>query len=369
LRCIKMLTEEQKKAVLANDRFSQQKLPTVEEIRKAIPKECFEKSLPVSLAYMVWDFILLAFLYKIEPVFELAGIPGMIFWYFIVGMVLSCIFVIGHDCGHTTFSNYEWVNDLVGHFCHGMIFTPYWPWQKSHRHHHTYTSHLTKDMGHAWTTEKVFNSWSDFHKFYATKFGFVVTLIGWWFYTIAGIADGSHFWPFSKLFKNNTERVKCVISGLVCVAWATAAFYYFGSFGQWFKFYVLPCIAHSFWLLMITYLQHQTDDIQVYEDGTWGYLKGQLQTIDRPYGFGIDYIMHHITDGHVAHHLFFTGIPHYHLMKATAVIKEKLEPFGVYRYQKSPDFLWQLTSLQNRLEYLVGEGTGLLKYAKTMKDE
>ena len=71
--------------------------------------------------------------------------------------------------------------------------------------------------------------------------------------------------------------------------------------------------------------------LQVFEDGTWGYVKGQLQTIDRPYGFGIDQLMHHITDGHVAHHLFFTGIPHYNLMKATKALQEKLQPFGVYR--------------------------------------
>lgn len=96
--------------------------------------------------------------------------------------------------------------------------------------------------------------------------------------------------------------------------------------------------------------------------------------------------MHHITDGHVAHHLFFTGIPHYNLMTATAAIQEKLKPFGVYRkevsyiflsqqlrntvlLQKSYDFLWQFASLNRRLEYLVGEGSGLLKYAKSKKED
>ena len=77
--------------------------------------------------------------------------------------------------------------------------------------------------------------------------------------------------------------------------------------------------------------------------------------------------MHHITDGHVAHHLFFTKIPHYHLMKATKALRQKLEPFGVYRYRKSYDFLWEFCRLNMRLEYLVGEGTGLLNYATATK--
>ena len=50
---------------------------------------------------------------------------------------------------------------------------------------------------------------------------------------------------------------------------------------------------------MITYLQHQDEEIEVYEEGTWNFVMGQSQTIDRTYGFGIDKMLHHITDGMV----------------------------------------------------------------------
>lgn len=72
--------------------------------------------------------------------------------------------------------------------------------------------------------------------------------------------------------------------------------------------------------------------------------------------------MHHITDGHVAHHLFFTQLPHYNLMKATDAIVKVLEPYGAYKKRTSYDFLWEFCRLNFQLEYLVGKGTGVLTY-------
>ena len=90
---------------------------------------------------------------------------------------------------------------------------------------------------------------------------------------------------------------------------------------------------------MITWLQHRDEEIQVYEEGNWTFVKGMAETIDREYGFGIDTIVHHMTNGHVAHHYFFNSMPHYHLPEATQAIRKVLEPYNLYKFQKSYDFL------------------------------
>uniref|UniRef100_A0A1I8BGB9 FA_desaturase domain-containing protein n=1 Tax=Meloidogyne hapla TaxID=6305 RepID=A0A1I8BGB9_MELHA len=123
-------------------------------------------------------------------------------------------------------------------------------------------------------------------------------------------------------------------------------------------------------MVIITYLRHQDEEIEVYEEGTWAFMKGQLQTVDRSFGFGIDKALHHITDGHVAHHFFFTRIPHYNLPKATEAVKKVLQKYpGAYKHKSAYDFLIEFLWLNIKLDCLVGKGSGLLKYRSTVRND
>ncbi len=53
----------------------------MDEIRRAVPVECFERSLWRSIAYLVLDVAILAALYAVVHRFEAYGIAGLLTWF------------------------------------------------------------------------------------------------------------------------------------------------------------------------------------------------------------------------------------------------------------------------------------------------
>jgi hypothetical protein len=44
------------------------------------------------------------------------------------GTMFWALFVLGHDCGHGSFSNNSNLNSVVGHILHSSILVPYHGW-------------------------------------------------------------------------------------------------------------------------------------------------------------------------------------------------------------------------------------------------
>ncbi|CAL8998978.1 unnamed protein product [Prunus brigantina] len=98
----------------------------IAEIRDAIPKHCWVKNPCRSLRYAVRDNFV---------IFALAAIAKYLstwyvwpFYWAAQGTMFWAVFVIGHDCGHGSFSDSRWLNSFVGHILHSAILVPFHGW-------------------------------------------------------------------------------------------------------------------------------------------------------------------------------------------------------------------------------------------------
>jgi hypothetical protein len=50
-------------------------------------------------------------------------------YWLVQGTMMWAVFVVGHDCGHGSFSDSRTLNDAVGHLLHSLILVPYHGWR------------------------------------------------------------------------------------------------------------------------------------------------------------------------------------------------------------------------------------------------
>ena len=289
----------------------------ISQIKKSIPAKCFEKNLLKSMLYYI-TYIALFFTFFTVNEYLTNWYEYLLYWN-IYGFIAWCIFVIGHDCGHGSFSNYPIINNILGTIAHTIIFVPYYPWKRSHYFHHRYHNHKDNDKSHPWLTQ------NEFEKGYPYLARLLMPtiigpIIGFWVYLYYGIErDGSHITPFGKLYKNSTlpQKLECVSSVIAIIIWYNILYSYFGTHYNVFINYGLINVVCFYWLFVVTYFQHHVDNTTVYDNNNFTFVDGAFQTVDRKIGYNIDVLHHHISDCHVVHHMFCKDIPHYHLKEAT----------------------------------------------------
>ncbi len=240
------------------------------------------------------------------------------------------LFVVGHDCGHGSFSKHKWLNNLIGHLAHTPILVPYHGWRISHRTHHHNTGNIDTDESWYPVTEAKYRSmqwWEKLLRFELLLFAYPLYL----FKRSPEREGASHFLPSSPLFRPSEkwDVITSTILWTLMVGFLGVLTYQYG----WLfllKYYLGPYVVFVVWLDLVTFLHHTELDIPWYRGNDWYFLKGALSTVDRDYGF-INNI-HHNIGTHVAHHIFL-NMPHYHLKTATEAIKPIL---GDY-YRKSDE--------------------------------
>ena len=300
----------------------------LKDIIKSIPKEYFQKD-PVKAWFGVITNILAV----------IAGYAMLVYspWYLLplawifTGTALTGFFVIAHDCGHRSFSNRPWVNDLVGHIFLLPLIYPFHCWRFLHDRHHTKTNMVTID--NAWDPWELeaFNSANPlvrlFYRGIRGRF--------WWLGSIAHWAI-LHF--NIEQFKEN-EREKARFSMIVVLVFGAILFptliFYTGVWGL-VKFWVVPWFVYHFWMSTFTLVHHTDPDIQFSYPEDWNQALAQLEgTVHCSYPRWVEILCHDI-NVHIPHHIS-TAIPSYNLRKVHASLKEN---WG--SHLKETEFSWAL---------------------------
>ena len=137
---------------------------TVNEIRNAIPKHCFERSGLRGLSYVARDIASLATTFFLFNKFVTPeNIPSTpirsVLWVLysvIQGLFGTGLWVLAHECGHQSFSPSKVLNDTTGWICHSALLVPYFSWKISHGKHHKATGNMERDMVFVPKTREVY---------------------------------------------------------------------------------------------------------------------------------------------------------------------------------------------------------------------
>ncbi|XP_047316725.1 delta(12) acyl-lipid conjugase (11E,13E-forming)-like isoform X1 [Impatiens glandulifera] len=342
-------TKSEEKLQSSNARVPHEKPPfTLSDLKKAIPPHCFQRSLVRSFTHVFQDVAILSFLYYVAATYipllprNLRFIAWPLYWA-CQGCVQTGILVLGHECGHHAFSDYQWVDDTVGFFLHSSQLIPFFSWKYSHRRHHSNTGSLEHDEVFP-TKPKSELPW--FAKALGNPVGRLVTLVGsllvgwplYLFFNMNGrIYDrfASHYDPRSPIF-NNRERLQIYVSdaGLMVAYFVLYKIAAVKGIVWLACVYGVPYLILNAFIVTITFLQHTHPTLPRYDLSEWDWLRGALATVDRDYGI-LNKVFHNVTDTHYVHHLFST-MPHYHAKEATEAVKPIL---GEYYKFDSTSFL------------------------------
>ncbi|KAL7525722.1 hypothetical protein ACHAXR_001128, partial [Thalassiosira sp. AJA248-18] len=340
---------------------------------KMLPKDTWNVDTPTSLLYFVVDALAVAtsmgFLnavvtsdtYHSLPMAEqaLAVMPLQV----LTGFAMWCTWCIGHDAGHGTVSKNakygKLINRVVGEITHSMIcLTPFVPWALSHRKHHLNHNHLEKDFSHQWYIKE---EQGDLPAYIQASFAIRMLFFPFMYfiYLFTGIPDGGHVFFYGKMWEGHSLKEKLDASLSVVTSFVTAGTLWANMGTADFAVVCMgPWLVMSFWLFMVTYLQHHSDDGKLYTDETFTFERGAFETVDRDYGEWVNRASHHMMDGHVIHHLFFTKVPHYRLEAATKALQEGMKERGqghMYKQIDTPDYSQEIVKQYYKNWFFISE--------------
>ena len=295
-------------------------MDSLPKIIKSIPRHCLRSNTWLSFGYLLRDLFLSVLLVGLilSTRLTVLAIPLSV----LLGIVLTGLFVVGHDAGHRSFSPSLWINNMVGEVLSAILVWPFHVWRLSHDTHHRYTHHISKEI--AWrpfSRTKVSRLSPSSRMMYLWTRTWAY-FIGSIFFAIYFVRDGLRGLKSRHFRSEDLSQIyfSIAFTSVVTLAMVLSAWYAAGWYGLIFLV-VIPQLTFQFWMSTFTFFHHTNPDSPFMEEGTWDPAKAQLgSTIHMRYPAWIDWLTHDIS-WHVPHHVC-VGVPHYHLREAHKALKE-----------------------------------------------
>ena len=276
------------------------------DIRRSIPASAYEVLPLQSWMTFARILVLLSLSLWLETLTEniLFLIPLWLFH----GQVLVGLFVLGHDCGHNSFSKNKLTNLIMGHLAFSPLGNGLTSWTLTHNHHHAHTQLRGQDVDWSkWlmTKEEFQNSkWSGN---FAGKFGYQLPF-------------GIFFWIWLNAIRRGMNNPSLAVKKSNLIMWSIMISVYAGlayNVGMWgmFKYHGIPASIAMFTGYFLLTIQHANEKSKWFLEKSWSPLRGQLEsTFDVRFPRFFEWLWLDINI-HVPHHVA-PGMPWYQLRKA-----------------------------------------------------
>lgn len=193
-------------------------------------------------------------------------------WLAILPIILAAgfmvrLFIIQHDCGHSSAFSSRRANEWVGRFLGVLTITPFEYWRHSHALHHASSGNLDRrgigDIDTLTVDEYLSKSWFGRFRYRLYRHPFVMFVIG-----PAYLFVFSHRFPTDALKSGRPAILSVVFTNVAMAIVGTLMVYYAGWHILLLVHVPIICLGATIGVWMF-YVQHQFDETHWDRNGTW----------------------------------------------------------------------------------------------------
>lgn len=256
-----------------------------------------------------------------------AALPAMVL---VLALTYVGLFVIGHDCGHGSFSRTRWVNEAVGHVLTGVSGLSFEGWRVGHSFHHAHVQKkgIDPDWPEGLLSIEEYEQLSPLRKLgYRVAYGTPVgLLVGIW---VGHTRRNLMRWLYPQVKCTPGQWRRVLLGNVTALLVPLAIMSTIYTLGGWTLVvvgYVVPMLVGGATGTLLTFLHHSNPDSLVFEEKDWTPVRGQvLSTYDVRFPAWAERLWKRINI-HLVHHVA-TKVPWYHLPRATVALSQRYPAF------------------------------------------